>query len=293
MNSNYSFVWILLAAALWGTSGVTAAFLYSAGLTPLSVSFYRLAIASAGLLAGLYLVRGGSARLTPRLRLLIFGMGAAQVLYQLSFFAALPSVGVTVATLVALCTAPIFVTLLALALGQERFTAQLGLILALALTGTYLLTGGGDVSLDSSDWRGVSLALCSAASYAGFVLLSREVRTLPPLQPTAWAFSIGAVLLLPFTAGSLTLPSPSALGALLYLGLIPTALSYALFVWGLRNTPATSASVLTLAEPLVATLLAWLLLGETLGRVGLLGAALLMTALTLSGLRGRRKLTHP
>jgi DME family drug/metabolite transporter len=66
---------------------------------------------------------------------------------------------------------------------------------------------------------------------------------------------------------------------LLYLGLVPTALAYWLFLNGLRHTPATTASILTLAEPLTSTVLAALLFGERLAPLGLLGAALLLAAM--------------
>lgn len=68
---------------------------------------------------------------------------------------------------------------------------------------------------------------------------------------------------------------------LVYLGLIPTALAYVLFFGGLRYTTATTASIATLLEPLTSTALAWLLFGERLGPLGLLGAVLLLGAIAL------------
>lgn len=68
---------------------------------------------------------------------------------------------------------------------------------------------------------------------------------------------------------------------LLYLGVVPTALAYALFLLGMRHIAATAASIVTLLEPLVAAGLAWLLLGERLGPLGLLGATLLLGAVAL------------
>lgn len=70
-------------------------------------------------------------------------------------------------------------------------------------------------------------------------------------------------------------------GLLLYLGLTPTALAYGLFLTGVRQVGATVATLVTLLEPLTATLLAWLLLGERLAPLGLLGVVLLVTALAL------------
>jgi DME family drug/metabolite transporter len=71
----------------------------------------------------------------------------------------------------------------------------------------------------------------------------------------------------------------SAWALFLYLGLIPTALGYALFYQGVRDTTASEASIASLMEPLSATVLALLIFGERLGALGLLGAALLIGAI--------------
>lgn len=62
---------------------------------------------------------------------------------------------------------------------------------------------------------------------------------------------------------------------------MPTALGYILFMVGMRTTAATVASLVTLVEPLTAVVLAWLLFGEHLGPLALVGAALLLGAVLL------------
>jgi DME family drug/metabolite transporter len=52
-------------------------------------------------------------------------------------------------------------------------------------------------------------------------------------------------------------------------------------VLGLRTTPVTMAAVISLLEPLTGTILAWLLFNERLGALGLLGAALLLSAMVM------------
>ena len=73
---------------------------------------------------------------------------------------------------------------------------------------------------------------------------------------------------------------------LLYLGVGPTAIAYALFTAGLGRVPATAAGIVSLLEPLTATTLGLLLFGERLGAAGLLGAMLLLAALVILA-RGR------
>ena len=119
-----------------------------------------------------------------------------------------------------------------------------------------------------------------------------------PLQPMTVGLGAGALLLLPFAlASEITVSFPSTGWALLlYLGIVPTALAFVVFLMGMEHTTATVASIITLIEPLIATVLAWLLFDEQLGLLGLLGAALLLGAIWLLYLsatqRARRSSTE-
>jgi DME family drug/metabolite transporter len=75
---------------------------------------------------------------------------------------------------------------------------------------------------------------------------------------------------------------------LLYLGVIATAGAYALYTIGLRTTPASVAGIVTLLEPLTATLLGVLVFGERLGTAGTVGALLMFAALALLLVPDRR-----
>jgi DME family drug/metabolite transporter len=74
---------------------------------------------------------------------------------------------------------------------------------------------------------------------------------------------------------------------LLYLGIGPSALAYVMFQRGLKDVPATTASVVTLLEPLIAAILAWMMFDERLGLWGWLGAALLIGAIAVLSLSAR------
>ncbi|MGC1569034.1 MAG: EamA family transporter, partial [Trebonia sp.] len=66
----------------------------------------------------------------------------------------------------------------------------------------------------------------------------------------------------------------------------PTAAAYTLYFRGLRGAPAGTAALIALLEPLTATLLAALLLGDRLSLPGMAGAALLLAAVAATALRG-------
>jgi drug/metabolite transporter, DME family len=278
---------ILSAAALWGTTGVATQTIYNLSSTnAISVAFLRLVIAAFVLsLLCWRLVGGRMWRVKGRDALLMVFMGIMQAVFQFCYLAAIPECGITIATLIAISVAPVIVVLFASLFMRERVTLKIVLALLCALSGTALLTGfpAGKVAFGSSV-SGVLLSLISAAGYAGVILAGRKLSSrYHPLQVNAAAFGVGAVLLLVCALSTrlvLSYPVESWL-LVLYMGCIPTALAYVMFQAGMRSTPATLTSILTLCEPLTAAVLAWLLFGERLSPLGIVGALLLLGTILL------------
>jgi len=116
------------------------------------------------------------------------------------------------------------------------------------------------------------------------VIAKAAVARADSLAVTAVTFSVAAVLTLPFLVWT---HAPLAQAArswpwLLYLGAIATAGAYALYTLGLRHVPASVAGVVTLLEPLTATLLGVWVFSERLGAAGLVGALLFFAAIWLT-----------
>ena len=281
---------ILLAATLWGTVGVTTQALYHLTATnALSIGFFRLALATPALALGCFALIGRRMFRVARRDLAVIALlGLMLALYQVCFFGAIALVEVAIATLVTLCTAPVLVALISAFLTGERPSRIVTVALSLAIAGVALVVGfQPDARQQAANPIGIALALGSALGYALVALSSRAVAgRYHPLQINTIAFAAGALALLPaalLTGFVVTYP-PMGWALLLYLGLIPSALAYGLFLTGMRSTPATVASVLTLVEPLTATILAVVLFGERLGALGLLGGALLLGAILVLAL---------
>lgn len=285
---------IALAAVLWGTVGIATRGLYALyATTPLSIGLMRLALSVPALAAACWLMLGrrGFAVRSWRDGGLMALIGAMMALYQVCYFAAIARVGVAIAVLVTLCVAPVLVALLGGVVLRERLTATVAGALACALGGTALLVLGQPEAMQApaNALGGVLLALGSALGYAVMTLCSRQLAArYHALTPITVGFTVGALALLPFALlDGLVLHYPSVNGLpagwllLVYLGLVPTALAYALFLRGMRTTSATVASIVTLLEPLTSTALAWLIFGERFGPLGLVGGALLLGAIFL------------
>jgi drug/metabolite transporter, DME family len=290
--SRRGFFLVVLASLCWGTSGVSGRIVAErAGLGPLDIAWHRMAIGAVVLLA-LHLLtrrrRAGTAVTLTRgtvARLLLIGAGLAA--YQLAYFAAVASAGVSIATLVALGLAPLLIAVGGTLLGHGRPDGATLAALVVALVGLVLLVGiSAGVGTGTAVVLGALLAAGSALGYAVVTLAGSGVPAGVPV--TLAGFAGGALLLTPvaLAAGLRFTGEPGALAVLLYLGIVPSALAYTLFFTGLRNVPGAVASIVTLLEPLTATALATAFLGERLAPAALAGGLLVLAA--VAGLYLRR-----
>jgi drug/metabolite transporter, DME family len=270
---------VVLAAVCFGTTG-TAQALGPDGLSPLAVGAARILVGGALLVLVALLAHGAAPlrRLAPG-PLLVGAVAVAA--YQLAFFAAVKDTGVAVGTIVAIGSGPTLAGAFEWLLDRRAPSRAWALATVLALAGVALLAvsgGGASVSLP-----GIGLAVLAGASYATYTIAAKRLlaRGSEPEAVMAGAFGLAALLLLPVLvisgAGWLAHPGGAALA--LFLGIVPTALAYVLFARGLRHLTAAETATLTLAEPLTATALGVIVLGEGLPLGAACGAALVLIGL--------------
>src|SRR5690554_3959340 len=215
---------------------------------------------------------------------LVIALGAVGVVaYQPAFFAGTSINGVAVGTIVALGSAPILTGGLEWAV-TRAFPGVIWLVAtAVATVGVVLLTGVGGADAIGID--GLLASLGAGASYAVYALASKRllVRDWAPTSAMGsifgWAAAASVPLMLVTDLGWLS--SASGIAMALWLGLITTTLAYVLFGRGLIGLSAATVSTLTLAEPLTATLLGVLVLGERLSSNALIGITVLVLGLVL------------
>jgi len=140
---------------------------------------------------------------------------------------------------------------------------------------------------------GILMALLAAAVYTGFTLTSRYNSAGTPVFTTAFiCFATAALLLLPVVAFSGGFEGLDTLGLkhwlmIVYIGVVPTCIGYVSFFSGMKTTPATLSSIIVTLEPLFVALLAWVILGEVLGPVGIAGALILTIAVIVASRYGK------
>lgn len=274
---------VLLASALWGTTGTAASFA-PAGASPLSIGAATMGVGGLLLLA----IAGRSAFEVPRSGLLVVGALAVAV-YPLAFYSSMALAGVAVGTVVTLGSAPVFAAILERVVDGVRLDGRWALSAALAVSGLLLITGGGWTEASTSTVLGALLGLLGGAGYVVYSWsASRIMRQGHGSRAVMGAmFGAGALILLPvlaFTGGPL-LGSPSGLVVAGYLAVIPMGLAYVLFGAGLRRTSTSAATTLSLLEPVIAAVLGVLVVGERLGVGAWCGMVLIGAGLVLVSTR--------
>ena len=272
---------VIAAAVLWGTTG-TVQTLLPPLREPLAVGALRLIFGALALLV-LALCDPASRRAWSRLpwRGVLFA-GVSIGLYNLFFFWAVTKAGVGPGTAVAIGSAPIWATLYEVAVagrrpGPVRLAGQAVSVLGVAILS---LSGGGP----AGSILGVGLALLAGASYASYSLATSAIGHRAPSTAIAAAtFAVAAVFTAPilFMVPTSWIVGPMAWGALAFLGVAATGLSYALYTWGLTRVAASTAVTLALAEPVTAWLLATFAVGEPVTLQSALGVALILGGLAV------------
>ncbi len=268
---------LLLLSVLWG-----AAFLFNeevvASVPPLTVVAGRLIIASC-LLVPIVLAR---ARVMPAR-----GVWPALVFTAL-FNNVIPFTLITsaqehissslAATLIG--TMPLFTLVLAMALGAERPGAEKIAGLIVGFVGAVVVIGPSLGDFTDSDTIGQLAVIAASACYAMATIVSRRYARGAPLALAAGQMVIGAAVALPLAvafdgAPSFDIPAKAA-ASWLGLGLLSSGLAYIIFFSLVQRVTATQVSVVSYLIPIVATLLGWLVLDETIGLNLFAGLALIV-----------------
>ncbi len=273
---------VLAATSLWGLSGTAAQLLFTHdGFSPLFLVVVRLW--GAALILMLALGVRAPRRLKvpwPDLgRLAIFGLFGF-LLVQLSYFAAIASVGVAMATFLQYLGPPL-IALFFVVIERRAPAPAEALALALALLGTLLLVlGRGALKLEPA---GVLFGLLSAFSLAFYTIYPHGlIRRQGAFVTTAYGFLFGAIAAsLPWPLwqhgiGQVTTGSLLLIAFVIVLG---TLVPFALYVLALTQLRPTVVGIAATAEPLAAAISAFLVLGQALRWPQYVGGALIIGAM--------------
>jgi len=280
----------MAAAGSMGTLGPVAGIAYREGMQPATFSALRAGIGAAILVVLLLTGQAAVVRLhalPSRQRVVLLVAVLVNGAMNLCLFLAFGRMAVGLVMAVFYLN-PVITALLAAALGRERLTAVRVAGLALACGGLVLVLGGQVGTGASVDTAGLALALLAAAGHATYLVAIRGgFDDVPGVQATSLVLLGGlvisgtAALLLEAPAGtSAWAASPVAWVAVLAAATFG-ALPKAWIIGGVRRIGSTRASVALLTEPVVAVVVAALVLGQQPTPAQLAGGALVLAAVVL------------
>jgi len=279
-----------LLAAVVAISFAAIFFREAAPTHPLAAAGIRLAMVAL-ILSPLTLRALSAGRLRGYALRASLGAGLA---YAVHFGAWVASLELTsVAASVTLTTAsPLILALVGAVTRRDPPSLRAWAAIGIGVVGMSLV-GGGDLSFGADALLGDGLAFLGAAAVAVFLLLGRSLG--PVLD--VWVFigvaaAVGA-LALGLTAWAIDasfLPASwRALGFLALATLLPHLVGHVLLTWALRHATPTTVGMATLGEPVGATLLAWLWLGEPVAAITAIGCAVTLVGVALAVARPRRR----
>jgi drug/metabolite transporter (DMT)-like permease len=288
---------VAVAATLFALNGTVSKVILGSGIDAEQLTEVRCAGALLGLTLIALATRPWSLRLPREDLPLIVALGVGGLaLVQWSYFFAIHRIAIGIA-LVIQFVGPILVALWARFVYGEEVRARIWVALALALTGLLLIVQVWQAN--RPDAAGLAAAALAAVTYAAYILLAEKgAGRRDPISLSAWAFLFATLfwsLLAPWwnfpgqrveervsllgNLGSSHLPIWALTAWMVVLG---TIVPFALVVAALQRISATRVGITAMLEPVVAIVVAWAWLGESLNAVQLSGAAVTLAGVSLA-----------
>jgi drug/metabolite transporter (DMT)-like permease len=285
------------AALLFALNGTVSKVVLQSGISSLELTQARATGAGLGFALLLAVTRRPSLRLSRRELpyLVVFGI-AGVAFVQWLYFVSIGRLPIGIALLIEYI-APIMIAIWAWAVFKEPIRRRIWLALVLAVVGlSFVVEVWSGVSLDG---LGVAAALAAAVAYAVYVLMAEHaVKGRDPASLTCYGFLFAALFwaavqpLWRFPADRLD-DSVSLLGhlerfalpvwlLLLYVVVAGTMITFLLVASALRHVSATRVGIIAMLEPVAASAVAFLWLGETFGPAQLVGGAIVLAAILIA-----------
>jgi drug/metabolite transporter, DME family len=281
---------VAAAATLWAVAAVVAKSLFDDGVTPLELVQAR-AYVTAG---GLALLPAAWRRRGPErggsLWAMLAALGLAIALVNLTYYIAIDRIPVAVAIVLQYSAPALVVAWTAFTMRRSPSPPIVAALVA-ALAGVVLVSEVLEGELGRLDAFGIAMGLGAAVMFATYTLLSERAQDhYGPVPAIFRGFAFASVFWL-----AIQIPRgwPDALLAtgnlsrVLFVGLAGTLLPFLLYVWGVGRMRAARASIAATLEPVLAAVIAWSWLDQTLSVMQIAGGLLVVAAVVILQLRSK------
>jgi len=274
----------MIAAFFWGISGTVAKMIFNSSMSPFDLANMRLNLAFIIMLI-YFVIRNPKIlkveknEIKDLVILGIIGITAMQTTYYFTMSILSVSLAIFLQFL-----APILITIYCVVFMREKISLlKLG-ALVLALCGSYFIIFGSGGGIGNIKILGLMTGFASAIFSAFYTLYSKKCTNKHnPWTVLIYGMGSGAILYWfispPWVVWSGR--SPSELLFVVFIALFATIIPFGLYLWGLRYLMPTVAGVISMLEPVVASLSAFIILGENMTIPQVLGAGAVMGAVLL------------
>ena len=274
------------ATVCWGTMAAVAKLLFrDQGVDPLLLVVVRAYLATLTLFACLGAMAPGHLRIDARMfrAAAIVGVGGL-LTNNFLYFEAIHLTTVATALLLQY-QAPVLLALYALVVERQRVSSRLVLSLGLTVAGCGLIVRVYDPEAVRLNVLGVLAGVGTAFAFAFYILASRAaLRLMRPWTLVAYGYLAASLVWLPLVPPWRIVAAgfaPHTWGVFLAIATFGTVVPFGLFISGLKHLPPAQAGILAMLEPVVATIAAYLILGEALLPLQVLGGVLVLAGVTL------------
>ena len=272
------------AALLWATSGVCGKIVMTGTMSPSRLVFYRSTLGALLLLVGLSLRRPAILKINIRDVPYFMIMGVVGLaLTQFTYYAAIQRLNVGLAILLQYL-APLWILLFERLHFKLKIPRSKLVALLMALTGCSLVTSQ-TLTLTHLGAAGIILGLLAGICFAAYSLMTqhatRSYKELTILFYSLLFSSFFWAIAGPDSWRPLREVEPHKVWILLYIVIFGTLVPYLFFIGAFKHLRASQVGIISTLEPVIATIIAWIFLGEGLKGLQLVGSALVVGAIIL------------
>lgn len=282
-DTSRGYLFVAVAAVLWATLGLFFRLLHDDfQLSALTIAFLRASLTAISLAVFALIARKNTFNVSRRDLpfFALYGLCGVAAFYFL-YVQAVVTTSVTTAV-VLLYTAPAFVSIVAWKFWHEPLNASKVTAVAIAFLGCALIARAYDMKEFQLNSLGLLMGLGAGFAYAIYTLFSKAaLERYSSLTALTFALVFGAIFLAPLQSGNDFSPlaqQPTVWLFILGLVLGPSIGALAFYNAGLERVPASNASLVATLEPVVASVLAYFVLGERLEFAQVIGGALVIGA---------------
>lgn len=276
-----AFLYVAIGASLWGIIGFFVKELADYGYTSLQIVYLRAASAFLLFLIWILIQQPALLKIKPADAWYFLGTGVLSVsFFNWCYFTTIQTSSLAVAAIL-LYTAPAFVLVISIFVFKERLTPQKGFALSATFLGCILVSGLFSAQLElsmKSLWIGLGAGFGYSLYSVFGKLASKKYKT---LTISFYTFLFAMIALFPISdisSAEVNMFNPTVILNIIGLGLFPTVLAYWFYTQGLKQLEASKAAIISTVEPVVATIMGFVLYNESVSFIQAVGILLVLGA---------------